>query len=874
MFELKKYQKDTLDVLKDFLLESRLSGSPSDSFVKILKKQGINTIYKTQELGNIPYACLRLPTGGGKTLLASYSIKDACQSYLEKDFPLVLWLVPTNTIREQTIETLKDPRHSYRKVLDEYFEGKVAVFDIADVVNIRPHDLGSKVCIVVGTLATLRVQDTTGRKIYADNESFEPHFERLSENISDLEIFEEGEKKGKVKHSFANLCHIYKPLIIMDEAHNARTVLTYDTLKRVSPSCIIEFTATPNTTQENGSNILYSVTASELKTEDMIKLPIMLSEHQNWQEAVKDTILTRKRLEILSKNEEDFIRPIALYQAENKDREITVAVLKKHLIESEKISPETIAIVTGSQKELEGIDLFDPKCKIEHIITIEALKEGWDCSFAYVFCSVAHVRSSRDVEQILGRVLRMPYAKKRKQKELNCAYAHVSSPVFSEAARQLRDNLVNMGFEDLEANAYVQPHDETLFNLETSFVKEKSLPFFEYKIEKNLAIIDIPETIKDRIEITQGNEIATIIIRDAITDDFEKEVLKIIPKQEQKQFLSELKNHRIMQEMFLSPANRGQKFQVPRLCVNIQGELELAEKEIFLDAANWNILNYPAELSDNEFKIEDKAHVFEIDIEGRKVVVHHDPDIAGQLLLKDVITEWTELDLVRWLDKQIRQSDILQIKLLEFIRKIVHELLQEKKYSLTSLFMAKYLLSNSIIEKISKYRQKALKDGYQNLLFKQKENVEVSFNYSLNYETGNYPVHEIYRGSYKFNKHFFNIIDVMNDEELECAKALDRLPEIKYWVRNIARQPDSSFWLPTSTDNFYPDFVAELNDGRILVLEYKGSHMEDSADTLEKQNIGHLWEEKSNGNGLFLIAVKEDKSGKNVFTQIEEKIKT
>lgn len=106
------------------------------------------------------------------------------------------------------------------------------------------------------------------------------------------------------------------------------------------------------------------------------------------------------------------------------------------------VGDEQIAIVTGDQRDLDKINLFDPACKIEAVITVQALKEGWDCSFAYVFCSTANIGSSRDVEQLLGRVLRMPYAKRRKAAELNKAYAHVSSPNFLEAAKQLETCMI------------------------------------------------------------------------------------------------------------------------------------------------------------------------------------------------------------------------------------------------------------------------------------------------------------------------------------------------------------------------------------------------------------------------------------------------
>lgn len=110
----------------------------------------------------------------------------------------------------------------------------------------------------------------------------------------------------------------------------------------------------------------------------------------------------------------------------------------------------------------------------------------------------------------------------------------------------------------------------------------------------------------------------------------------------------------------------------------------------------------------------------------------------------------------------------------------------------------------------------------------------------------------------------------MDGEEFQCAKAIDTNKNVKYWIRNVARHPNS-FWLPTSTDKFYPDFVALLNDGRILIIEYKGAHLIDSADTKEKAAIGALWEEKTKGRGLFLIA-EMNKGGLTVDGQLNNKI--
>lgn len=253
----------------------------------------------------------------------------------------------------------------------------------------------------------MRVEDTSGRKVYAYHENFEPHFSGIRqddprfERVIEKDLQENNlgkESLGKIKYSFVNLLMLHRPLVIMHEAHNARTSLTFDTLKRVHLSCIVEFTAPPDISQTSASNILYRSTAAELKAEQMIKLPIMLTEHKGWQGAVRDAVLTGRKLNEEARKETDHIRPIVLFQSEAKNGFVTVEVLKAHLTNELKITEQEIAVATGNQRELEGMDLFSPSCQIKYIITMEALKEGWDCSFAYVFCSVKDVRSSKDAE--------------------------------------------------------------------------------------------------------------------------------------------------------------------------------------------------------------------------------------------------------------------------------------------------------------------------------------------------------------------------------------------------------------------------------------------------------------------------------------------
>jgi type III restriction enzyme len=161
--------------------------------------------------------------------------------------------------------------------------------------------------------------------------------------------------------------------------------------------------------------------------------------------------------------------------------------------------------------------------------------------------------------------------------------------------------------------------------------------------------------------------------------------------------------------------------------------------------------------------------------------------------------------------------------------------------------------------------------GYQIFLFSPQAQVETSFADGFAFEKSRpYPAPWFYQGAYQFKKHFFGPVGELSSkgEEFECAKLIDNLPQIKHWVRNLASQLETSFWLPTSTGRFYPDFVAQLNDDRIFVIEYKGSYLVDTQDTKGKRNIGELWAAKSGDKGLFLMAEKQSSQRQALMDQI------
>ena len=871
--QLKQYQADALAILRRFFEEARIGG-PKGAYETITAEpEQVGRLgryggaYKVPtELPDVPYVCLRLPTGGGKTILGAHAVAIARDAWVEKDWPMVLWLTPTKTIRRQTAEALKNPGHPYRQALDEAFDARVRVFDIADFTHIRPHDIRDHCCIVVGTIQSLRVENTEGRKAYAHNENLEPHFSALTKVPAGLETLD----GGGVRFSFANLLHIHRPLMIVDEAQNAVTRLTREMQGRVKPCAIIEFTATPRL----NSNILHSVSAQELKAEEMIKLPIMLSEHVNWQNAVNGAVLARAELAETAQEDPDHLRPIVLFQAQPSNQEVTVKALKRHLIEVENIPAKRIAVATGDQRELDGIDLFDPDCPIEYVITVKALKEGWDCSFAYVFCSVARIRSAMDVEQLLGRVLRMPYAKRRKDKSLNRAYAFLSEPDFGKAALALVDKLIAMGFDEDEARDNIEftldlPDDDSgLFG-----PRDKRKPEFAFDTSATPEMLAALGNVEDVTVHQQGGGKISISISGYVNNELESTVAAMLPESEHTEFAVAAARHRRDVWKLLTPAERGELFAVPRLLALIQGELEFADADLFMENHDWSLLNHSPKLDESEFAIRETAHTFEIDLDGKSISYQYATE-NEQLALNANVEGWTQQALVLWLDHQTRQPDIGQGELLRWLGDLVSHLINDRCMHISALMRCKFILARKIRDKIAAIRRKERTRSYRQFLFAPEARTDVSFDAAFQFQDGMYRDVPRYLGPWRPRKHFLVHVPAFdgapNGEEFQCAQALDSLDGVAFWLRNVARHP-ASFWLPTATGRFYPDFVAKLKDGRLLVAEYKGARDINSNDTREKRTIGELWERRSDNKGLFIV-VEKCRNGSGMQAQLIEKI--
>ena len=430
--------------------------------------------------------------------------------------------------------------------------------------------------------------------------------------------------------------------------------------------------------------------------------------------------------------------------------------LKQHLMDVEQIPPGRIAVATGDQRELDGIDLFDPACPIDYVITVEALKEGWDCSFAYVFCSVSRIQSATDVEQLLGRVLRMPYATRRRSADLNKAYSFLSEPSFGEAARALVDKLVAMGFEEDEARESIEPLQGT-FEMDGDLFgpRDKAEPVFTHTIEADPHVLHALQAVShDGFTACEGSGgQVEIEMTGRVDGDLEQEIYKALPASEQTRFAAALAAHRADVHAQMSPAEQGQPFEAPRLMAEVQGELAFADSEALMEYHDWSLLDHSPKMGPDEFAIRETMRSFEIDLDGRRVTWQFASE-TEQLDLDARVDGWTPEGLVRWLDRQVRQPDISQGDLLNWLSALVGHLLNARGMALNALMRCKFLLANKIASKIKAIRQQEQAGVYQRYLFAPDARVTVSFDDAFTFADGMYRDQRRYRGRWRPSKHF------------------------------------------------------------------------------------------------------------------------
>ena len=885
-FALKGYQSDCLKVLDTYLRLSREKGakaafnvSDSRPLDALKRRSEYAVIPSWPESEAFPYVCLRVPTGGGKTIIAAHAVGVATRAYLQAERAMVLWLAPSNTIVDQTLKALRDRLHPYRTALDEAFKGCVTVLSVEEALSVKPWTLDADTTIVVATMQMFRVTKEEGRRVYdGGNGELMDHFMNLGERQTALLERTDAEgnpvEGGATARSLANVFRLRMPLVIVDEAHNARSDLSYETLRRFNPSGIIEFSATPaaHTRTKVGSNILFSVSASELKAAQMIKMPIRLVERSNPHEAISSAITKREELERLAAEEEktsgEYIRPIVLFHAQSKaegEERITPDVLKAWLIKDYNVQADEVAIRTGDVDELPTEPLARA-CKLKYVITVNALREGWDCPFAYILCSVANLTAKGAVEQLLGRIMRLPYAKAKQTDALNEAYAYAIKQGTLDAALALKDALVESGFERYEAEAAVVDESkgdtaaggvglfnpsEAVFEVVTAKPSERAIAALPKDVRQAVTFQTRADTRETEIVWTGG--LLTTKQADALAAVFEKpEDRRAVAKVQRK-----------TEGRPTNPAAFGDLFDVPQLAVADPASprgwtlFDPTDTEIA-----WTLDECDAALGADALdpaRTTATGATIDVQTEGR-LAVELLTRLAEQMQLRDLRGPKTPDAFVDWLDAEVKVPEATQPQKRAFLDRVFAHLNAKRGLTFETLLPLRWRLVAAIEQRIDAHRIKAQHSTYQAVLFESKGpkvecRPEVVFEFPK--KIGVYPAPSNYDGDLVLRNHYYANIGAMEPEEARCAALIADHPNVAYWVRNLTSGL-YAFRLPLADRGFYPDFVARLKDGRIAVIEYKGAVYRTNDDSKEKDLIGKLWASRSGGKCVFGLVGKDD----------------
>ena len=427
----------------------------------------------------IPNVCLKVPTAGGKTLLGAAAMERIQTDFLRKQTGFVLWIVPSDSIYKQTWKHLANREHPYRQMLERASGGRVRLLEKNDSFTQR--EVRENLCVMLLMLQSSNRKSKETLKLFRDTGRFTSFFpveddvpknEALLKSVRNLDVndlasygWQNGIAPGSVsiKQSLGNVMRIVRPVIIIDEGHKAYTETARDTICGFNPAFILELSATPNANGQHQSNVLVNVPGSDLKDEEMIKLPInVINEDKgDW----KPTLVSaHQQLKVLGDQARylqaetgRYIRPIMLIRVERTGRDqrdskfIHADDAREYLIKHLGVKEEEIREKSAEKDELGNEDLMLKTSPVRYIITKDALREGWDCSYAYVLTILSKMTAQTAITQMVGRILRQPHVSLTNNEALDQCYVFTYDQDVNDAVNGVKKGLEDEGMADLSS---------------------------------------------------------------------------------------------------------------------------------------------------------------------------------------------------------------------------------------------------------------------------------------------------------------------------------------------------------------------------------------------------------------------------------------
>lgn len=871
--ELKDYQTDVLTDLSTYLqtlLDCR--GHLGRAFTTYWQNRGVlNQSYKNN-VQEVPHVCVKVPTAGGKTFIAVNALDrvfTAFSEYNPSKPKFVVWLVPSLTILEQTVKNLANIDHPYRQRLNDLFQGRVQVYEKTDVLQgagFNADTVREQLSVVVMSFDSLKATNKENRKAYQEN-GYLASF--LNDTAHDAVLLPEYDKSALI-----NVIRSLNPAVVVDESHNAESTLSVDMLRNLNPSFIFDLTATPR----DNSNIISYVDALRLKKQNMVKLPVIVANQRTQEEVIMAALNMRRQLEEFAKKAEDsgggYIRPIVLFQAEpkNKDDNATFEKVKQVLLDL-NIPPEHIAIKTANVNELKNVDLLSRGCQVRYIITVNALKEGWDCPFAYVLATLANKSSVIDVTQILGRVLRMPYTRKHSAELLNLSYVFTASSQFQATLSQVVAALNKAGFSnrdyrevDLselpapqEDTAQAQPQTKDLFAHEDGSDQaddagiNDDLTLDKSKLDANWEVQALQQ-VEQVGSFDEVNDVATASI--SAVDSIKAQALRQAQEFEaqaehadSQACPEELKAH--MNEHKMKPifTDSATALLLPQFFLKLPTEGGFFESSD-PNKDNWHKLAKENLLSDfvlanldarvNFTSID--SDVYSVDAEeigkGESSIAFKPLKKAEKENLNRIIKSQPPsgqvTSIVARLFNLVGKNTFYPIDdndIKQYLARIVQAMSPEQR---ADCLERDYAYVKVIKDKIQGLANEFAAKEFTTWLATQKVKLQPSFPLPPSIAPSeNAPA---------ITKSLYVTEGGVNNLESKVVRGVAELENVTWWHRNFER---GKGFVINGFINHYPDFIVLTANKSIVIIETKGDDR-DNSDSVDKLKLGRMWADQAN----------------------------
>ncbi|MFQ6891867.1 MAG: DEAD/DEAH box helicase [Acutalibacter sp.] len=835
--ELKSYQKEVIADLARYLELVVELQSPSKAYQALWSENNVmvglgGMPAYVNDLPGVPHVCAKVPTGGGKTFIAASAVNTIFSAVPQRRAKALVWLVPSDAILTQTRKALENPAHPYRQRLDRDFGGRVQVYSKEQALmgqNLNPSAVMEQLSVFVLSYDSFRTSKKEGRKAYQEN-GYLADFSKWMDDPSVL-------LADTDETALIQVIRYLNPVVIVDESHHATSDLSVEMLQNFNPSFVFDLTATP----KKKSNIISFVDAARLKKANMVKLPVIVYNRRSQADVYGDAIAIRAKLEAQAKREQEtsgrYIRPIVLFQAQprNSVDSTTYEKIKKTLVDG-GIPEWEIAIKTGDKDELKNVDLLSPDCPIRYIITVNALKEGWDCPFAYVLATVANRTSSVDVEQILGRVLRLPYTQKNRSEVLNLSYVITSSADFHQTLEKVVTGLNSAGFssrdyraQDVETPAVVSAPESEQLSLTQLSVDEPELPEvdgtdlkarFEAATQEAAQSVQEDAVASDPMlsQALEQNKTYEDEINQADNTALSQAPLEVRDKMNQfrmnEEFAEEAATLHFPQFMLETGPSLFSEAYEPLELEHLEGGFSLRDKDARVDFTTVSAEMARVDVDDSKDSTAKAWRLSGGDSAFFREWFNTQPSEKRLSLCKGIIKQ-----------KLSKMNCVNDRELDEYIDRVIGTMSEDQ---LSELEQSPYPYVVKIQGKVKELIAQHRSGVFDTWL--EQDKISCLPNYALP------AVISPTAFTSMVPKSLYTAEEDMNEYEFKVVWALSELGNVKWWHRNISRL---GFQI-NGPVHAYPDIIVMLHSGKVLMVETKGDHL-DNDESKEKAKIGDQW---------------------------------